>query len=391
MDEKDLVEGMREYISLLQKEGRYSSAKSYQDAMNSFIRYSGTDRIPYTYINKDTLRRYEAYLLEKGCMRNTVSTYIRRLRCIYNKAVENGEAAFIPSLFKGVFTGVESQRKKSLPLGDLNRLMTVPVKGEKLRKTQLTLCLMFQYGGMSFVDFAHLNRGNIKNGILDYNRQKTGTSMRLEVLDTAEAMYKELAGERGGGSGYLFPFLSGTKNGHEEYLEYNAALSRFNRNLKTLKEVAGIASDVTSYTIRHSFAMALKEQNVPIEMISELLGHKSIKTTQIYLRSFSLEKMTVVNKSCFENVYNYIPEVVEATWGSSLKGARTVITGCRWGVPVSHCLIVSLSYHLEGMRWGTPRLYRNVCSIFRRDVMIGNTRSFRLYCHVYTLGIRTKI
>ena len=50
MDEKDLVEGMREYISLLQKEGRYSSAKSYQDAMNSFIRYSGTDRIPYTYI-----------------------------------------------------------------------------------------------------------------------------------------------------------------------------------------------------------------------------------------------------------------------------------------------------------------------------------------------------
>ena len=82
MDEKDLVEGMREYISLLQKEGRYSSAKSYQDAMNSFIRYSGTDRIPYTYINKDTLRRYEAYLLEKGCMRNTVSTYIRRLRCI---------------------------------------------------------------------------------------------------------------------------------------------------------------------------------------------------------------------------------------------------------------------------------------------------------------------
>ena len=318
MDEKDLVEGMREYISLLQKEGRYSSAKSYQDAMNSFIRYSGTDRIPYTYINKDTLRRYEAYLLEKGCMRNTVSTYIRRLRCIYNKAVENGEAAFIPSLFKGVFTGVESQRKKSLPLGDLNRLMTVPVKGEKLRKTQLALCLMFQYGGMSFVDFAHLNRGNIKNGILDYNRQKTGTSMRLEVLDTAEAMYKELAGERGGGSGYLFPFLSGTKNGHEEYLEYTAALSRFNRNLKTLKEVAGIVSDVTSYTIRHSFAMSLKEQNVPIEMISELLGHKSIKTTQIYLRSFSLEKMTVVNKSCFENVYNYMPEVGSGYLGSSV-------------------------------------------------------------------------
>ena len=59
------------------------------------------------------------------------------------------------------------------------------------------------------------------------------------------------------------------------------------------------------HTIRHSFAMTLKEQNVPIEMISELLGHKSIKTTQIYLRSFSLGKMTEVNSACFGGVYNY--------------------------------------------------------------------------------------
>ena len=60
-----------------------------------------------------------------------------------------------------------------------------------------------------------------------------------------------------------------------------------------------------TYAARHSFAMTLKEQNVPIEMISELLGHKSIKTTQIYLRSFSLGKMTEVNSACFGGVYNY--------------------------------------------------------------------------------------
>ena len=150
-----------------------------------------------------------------------------------------------------------------------------------------------------------IKTGNIKNGILDYNRQKTGTPMRLEILETAETMYKELSGEKVRDSGYLFPFLSGTREGREEYLEYNAALFRFNRNLKALKEFAGITSDVTSYTIRHSFAMTLKEQNVPIEMISELLGHKSIKTTQIYLRSFSLGKMTEVNSACFGGVYNY--------------------------------------------------------------------------------------
>ena len=98
MDEKGFVEGVRRYMSQLREEKRYSSAKSYQDALNSFIKYSGTENISYSDINKANLHRYEAYLLENDCMRNTVSTYIRRLRCIYNKAVENGDAEYIPGL-----------------------------------------------------------------------------------------------------------------------------------------------------------------------------------------------------------------------------------------------------------------------------------------------------
>ena len=309
MDEKGFVEGVRRYMSQLREEKRYSSAKSYQDALNSFIKYSGTENISYSDINKANLHRYEAYLLEKGCMCNTVSTYMRRIRCVYNKAIEDGDAEYIPGLFQGVFTGVESKRKKSLSLENQHKLMTVKVESEVLRETQLVVCLLFQYAGMSFVDFAHLKERNIKNGILDYNRQKTGTPMRLEILDTAELMRKELMGDKRPASGYLFPFLSGTKSGEAAYREYTSALSRFNRDLKSLAKILGITCPVTSYSIRHSFATTLKEQDVSIEMISELLGHKSIKTTQIYLKSFSLEKISAVNKACFERLYNYVPKV----------------------------------------------------------------------------------
>ena len=103
-------------------------------------------------------------------------------------------------------------------------------------------------------------------------------------------------------SPYLFPFLSGTKKGEAAYREYTSSLARFNRDLKALAQATGVSSPVSSYTIRHSFASILKELDVPIEMISELLGHKSIKTTQIYLKSFSLEKMASVSRMCFESV-----------------------------------------------------------------------------------------
>ena len=103
--------------------------------------------------------------------------------------------------------------------------------------------------------------------------------------------------------------MSGTKTGEEAFREYTSALADFNSSLKELANACGVTEMVTSYSIRHSFATTLKEQNVPIEMISELLGHKSIKTTQIYLKSFSLEKLSTVNKLCFESVYNYAPKV----------------------------------------------------------------------------------
>ena len=93
MNENDFVVGVLTYITCLREKKRYSTAKSYQDALRSFKCFCGREEIPYAYINRDTLLRYQSWLLAKGCARNTVSTYMRRIRHIYNLAVEVGEAA----------------------------------------------------------------------------------------------------------------------------------------------------------------------------------------------------------------------------------------------------------------------------------------------------------
>ena len=286
----------------LRAAARFSTAKSYQDALNSLIRFFGRDEIAYDDITRANLRRYQDDLLRRGRSWNTVSTYMRRVRCVYNQAVDGGEATYVPNLFKEIFTGIESRRKKAVTQEEIRRLITAPVGSPGLRQAQLAVTLMFQYGGMAFVDVSHLRAGNFREGVLDYRRQKTGTPMRILIPEATRNPLQELSSHTRPDSPYLFPFLSGTQRGEAAYREYKSSLARFNQRLRALARAAGITATVSSYTIRHSFASILKELDVPIEMISELLGHKSITTTQIYLKSFSLEKMASVCRMCFESV-----------------------------------------------------------------------------------------
>ena len=138
----------------------------------------------YIYVNKENLRRYQAFLLNKGCTwEHGVDLYASDPLCVH-MAVEEGLAPYIPYLFKGVFTGIESKRKKALPQDLLRSLMTASLDDPELRKTRQALCLMFQFCGMAFVDFAHLKKENVRGGVLEYKRQKTGTPMLIEVQST---------------------------------------------------------------------------------------------------------------------------------------------------------------------------------------------------------------
>ena len=128
MRKNSFTEGVQQYRDLLVKKGKFSTAKSYQDALNSLIRFFGRDGIAYNDITRTNLHRYQDDLLKRGLSRNTVSTYMRRVRCIYNQAVENEKAPYIPNLFKGIFTGVESCRKKAVTQEEIRRLITAPVR-----------------------------------------------------------------------------------------------------------------------------------------------------------------------------------------------------------------------------------------------------------------------
>ena len=230
--EEDFVMGLSIYMACLREKKRYSTAKSYQDALNSFKCFCGMEAIPYAYINRNRLLCYQSWLLDKGRSLNTVSTYMRRIRHIYNLAVEANEAPFVPNLFKDVFTGVESKRKKALPREMLERMFNAELEDQSLRRVQLTVRLMFAFSGIAFVDLAHLKWENIRDGILQYHRQKSGSLIQLEIPSGALRLLEELSACTAKESFYLFPFLSGRRTGEAAYTEYKRTLSRFNHDFR---------------------------------------------------------------------------------------------------------------------------------------------------------------
>lgn len=299
------------YIDRLRDEGRHSTAHVYKNALRSFTLFCSTPVVSFGQVSQESLKRYNNYLAACRLKLNTISTYMRMLRCIYNQGVDAGEAPFVPRLFRDVFTGVDTRHKKAIPVDELHKLLYKDPKSESLRRTQALANLMFQFCGMPFADLAHLERSNLQEGVLTYNRIKTGTPMIVEVMDASAKIMTCLRNTHPVSHvvdcpDYLLGVLSGRHKRNEQaaYTEYQSALRRFNNQLKSLSRKLFLRSSVTSYTLRHSWATTAKYRGVPIEMISESLGHQSIRTTQIYLKSFELTERTKVNKQNYSYVKN---------------------------------------------------------------------------------------
>ena len=297
------------YIDRLREEGRYSTAHAYKNALFSFSVFCGTCNVSFRQITRESLRLYGQYLYENGLKLNTISTYMRMLRSIYNRGVEAGNAPFVPRLFHEAYTGIDVCQKRALTAAELHRLLFDDPRSERLRRIQDIASLLFQLCGMSFADLAHLEKSALENNMLRYNRIKTKTPMSVEVLDSAMVKIDRLRSVRKSQPGcpdYLLDILCGDKSRKDEkaYREYQSALRQFNKKLKELAKALHLKSPVTSYTLRHSWATIAKYRGVSIEMISEALGHKSIKTTQTYLKGFGLEERTEVNKGNLSYIRN---------------------------------------------------------------------------------------
>ena len=157
-----------------------------------------------------------------------------------------------------------------------DELLLLEKKEFKIQRLQkaLDIFLFCCYTGLSFSDVSALTDQNINIGIdgekwIIIYRKKTNTRSPIPILPQAQAIIDKYKDDpEANAKGKLLPVNSN---------------QRMNGYLKEIADICEINKNLTMHLARHTFATTVTLANgVPIETVSKMLGHTSIKTTQIY-------------------------------------------------------------------------------------------------------------
>lgn len=285
--EKFLFIYMEQIIKELEDNRQISTAANYKSTLKSFKRFRNGKNIALSKINDKVIQQYEAYLKNEGIKMNTVSFYMRVMRAVYNRAVEDGLAAE-KQLFKNVYTGIDKTEKRAVPLQTIKAIKELYMPSRALHFARDMFLFSFYTRGMSFVDMAYLKKTDLDNGILTYKRRKTKQQLSIKW----EKCMQDIVNKWPSYNEYLLPII--TTAGKDERTQYKSCQKNVNQQLRKISKMLKMRKGITMYVARHSWASIAKNMNIPLGVISDSMGHTSLKTTQIYLSAIDMD---IINKA----------------------------------------------------------------------------------------------
>lgn len=299
MNQNNLFAYMASVVLQLKRERRMGTAHVYRSTLRRMMEFEGKEVLDFKELTPAWLKSFQDYLLSRQLQWNTVSTYMRMLRAIYFRAVDDGCALYQSRLFKGVYTGTKVTVKRAVD-EDVFRKLTTPVGNGPLESARCLFLLLFMLRGIPFVDIAYLRRCDMHGNTIVYRRRKTGAWLTVHVEPEAMELILRLK-SADESSPYLFPFIRCP--GGDEYKQYQNALRRFNYCLRKLAREMNGVNGLSSYTARHSWATIANFRSYRQELISNAMGHSSVKVTETYFKKHSDKQIQEMNRGILSYVF----------------------------------------------------------------------------------------
>lgn len=275
-----------------------STVENYLTALRSFTAFAG-DSLPVGEIDQLLMEHYQQHLKSKGICLNTISCYMRSLRTIYNRVIAMEKIHIKENPFATVFMGKTKTQKRSISDKDIRKIQQLVLpSGSYLKLCQDALLFSLYALGMPFVDMAYLQCSQISNEGILYYRRKTKQPVHIQIEPCIQEIIDRYYNPN---NKYVFPFII-SENKVKAAHQYLTNLGRYNRTLKRIATLAGISANLTSYTMRHTWASLAFRNNIELPVISKALGHTNTSTTITYIREIDDAPIVEANRLLLEKL-----------------------------------------------------------------------------------------
>jgi site-specific recombinase XerD len=250
------------------------------DHTTAYIKWKyGKSDLELKELNYEFAKDYSFWLRTiKNCNHNSSMKYISTLGTVLKECIKKSWLRDNP--FCNFSTAQEEVEIIPLTQEDLTAISIKPFTISRLNIVR-DIFLFSCYTGLAYADVSKLRRTQIVNGIdgekwIITKRQKTNSPTRLPLLPPAlEIMERYKEHPKCRDENYVLPVLTNQK---------------MNAYLKEIADICGIDKKLTFHIARHTFATTVTLSNgVPIETVSKMLGHKSLKQTQHYAKIIDLK------------------------------------------------------------------------------------------------------
>lgn len=280
-------------IKELENEEKFGTSAFYKGTLSLLKRYMKHD-VPINEVTVEWLNGLEKFIL-KTANQTTVAMNMRNIRATMNIAKQVGVIRESDYPFgRGKYQIKEgSGKKKALNKKQLKAIAEYR-DGSMTTEFYRDLWLFIYFcNGLNVADLISLKFSDIQNGEISFIRKKTKDRTR-DVKRIYAAITPEMYsiinkwGNDPKKSVYIFPFLKPGDSAWEHEKKKKNLTKLINKRMKMIGEKLNLGK-ITTYVARHTYATVLRNEGVPISIISPMLGHSSVTTTEIYLADLESE------------------------------------------------------------------------------------------------------
>lgn len=276
-DEKSFTDYILGYLEENKAKFKTETWFGYKSQITKILKFK--KEIYFSDINEKFINDYKQYMLYTlGNNENTTSKSLRVLRTFVNISIRFGYIKVNPFQYTSI-KKVDGKRD-FLSIEELNKLTEYYLKddfSEPIQKEILSYFLFACYTGLRYSDLKSFSEDSIINDSIHLRMHKTGYLVNIPLSKKAKSFIPKK------------PFS-------ENYIFKVYCNKVTNRVLKKIGTTLELNKKLTCHVARHTFATVSISLGIPIEVVSKLLGHTSIRTTQVYAKIVDNVKIKEMGK-----------------------------------------------------------------------------------------------